>query len=90
MMEIIFSLNVSIPSILGPRNALLNQTATIQAVREGEYIIIGTTGRNNEQGVVSGWLMCLSLEAGKRRPKAMGDTFTPPFSNRRWYTGCRF
>ena len=85
-----FSLNVSIPSILGPRNALLNQTATIQAVREGEYIIIGTTGRNNEQGVVSGWLMCLSLERGKEGQKLWETTFTPPFSSQDWYSAVSF
>ncbi|MBN1243958.1 PQQ-binding-like beta-propeller repeat protein, partial [Candidatus Bathyarchaeota archaeon] len=85
-----FSLNVSIPSLLGPRNALLNQTATVQAVREGEYIIVGTTGRNNELGIVQGWLMCLSLERGSEGTKLWETTFTPPFSSQDWYSSINY
>jgi outer membrane protein assembly factor BamB len=85
-----YSLNVSIPSLLGPNNALLNQTATIQAVREGKYIIVGATGRNDERGVVSGWLMCLSLEHGKEGQKLWETTFTPPFSSTKWYNAVGF
>jgi hypothetical protein len=82
-----FSLNVSIPSMLGPRNALLNQTATIQAVREGEYIIVGYAGRNDERGVATGYLMCLSLEQGKEGQKLWETTFTPPLASQDWYSG---
>jgi hypothetical protein len=82
-----FSLNVSIPSMLGPRNALLNQTATIQVVREGEYIIVGYSGRNDERGVATGYLMCLSLERGKEGQKLWETTFTPPLASQDWYSG---
>ncbi|MBN1244652.1 PQQ-binding-like beta-propeller repeat protein, partial [Candidatus Bathyarchaeota archaeon] len=85
-----FWLNVSIPSILGPRNSLLNQTATVRAVREGEYIIVGTTGRNNELGIVQGWLMCLSLERGKEGQKLWETTYTPPFSSQDWYSSINY
>ena len=50
-----FSINVSISSILGPRNAILNQTGTIRTVREDEYVIVGTAGRNDERGIVKGY-----------------------------------
>jgi hypothetical protein len=75
-----FSLNVSLPSILGPRNALLNQTGTIRAVREDEYVIVGTTGRNDERGIVPGYLMAISLERGQEGTKLWDTTFTPPSS----------
>jgi len=85
--NIMWSLNVSMPSILGPRNALLNQTASIHAVREGEIVIFGTTGRNDERGVVPGWMMGVSLESGKEGTKLWETTFTPPFSSRYYYSG---
>ena len=75
-----FSLNVSIPSILGPRNAFLNQTATVKAVREGEFVIVGTVGRNDERGIVPGWLMAFSLERGLEGTKLWETTFTPPYA----------
>jgi hypothetical protein len=69
-----FSLNVSIPDVSG----------SIRAVREGEFVIVGTTGSNNEDGVVLGNLWCLSLEPGKEGTELWKITFTPPSSiNRR-------
>jgi len=76
--NVFWSLNVSIPSLLGPTNALLNETATIRAVRQDEYVIFGTAGRNDERGVVQGWLLALSLEPGKQGTKLWESKFTPP------------
>jgi len=78
-----FSLNVSIATadIYGPRNALLNETGTIRCVREGEYIIVGTQGRNDERGVVQGKMTALSLERGKEGTKLWDTLFTPPFTS---------
>jgi hypothetical protein len=75
-----FSLNVSIPSVLGPRNALLNETGTIRAVREDQYVIIGTGGRNDERGAVPGYMMAVSLKYGQEGTKLWDTTFTPPSS----------
>jgi len=75
-----FSLNVSIPSVLGPRNALLNETGTIRCVREGEYIIIGTAGRNDERGDVQGYLMALSLKRGEEGTQLWKTTFSDPYA----------
>jgi hypothetical protein len=83
--NIMWSLNVSMPNIIRPRNSLLNETASIWAVREGEYIIFGTQGQNNEQGTVQGWAMGISLERGKEGQKLWETTFTPPFSSTEWY-----
>jgi hypothetical protein len=76
-----FSLNVSIPSPLGPRNALLNETGSIRAVREDEYVIIGTAGRNDERGLVPGYMMALSLKDGEEGRKLWDVTFTPPLAS---------
>ena len=74
-----FSLNVSIPSILGPRNPIANQTGSIQAIRQDEFMIVGTAGQNNERGVVPCWMMSVSLEPGKQGTKLWESNFAPPF-----------
>ncbi|MBN1245312.1 PQQ-like beta-propeller repeat protein [Candidatus Bathyarchaeota archaeon] len=75
-----YSLNVSIPSITGPINARLNETGNILAIREGEYVIIGTGGINDEDGIAPGWMMAVSLEAGSEGQKLWENTWTPPSS----------
>jgi hypothetical protein len=74
-----FSLNVSMPSILGPRNSLSNETGSVRAIREGEIIIFGTQGRNDERGVVQGYMVGVSLEKGNEGNKLWDTYFTPPF-----------
>jgi hypothetical protein len=76
-----YSLNVSIPSILGPRNALLNETGSIRCVREDDYVIIGTVGRNDERGIVQGYMMAVSLVRGEEGRKLWDISFTPPFAS---------
>ena len=83
--NIMWSLNVTMPSINAPRNSLLNETATIQAVRQGEYIIFATAGRNDERGVVPGWAMSVSLKRGQEGQKLWESTWTPPLQNSGWY-----
>ncbi len=88
-----WSFNVSIPNIDGPKNAIVNQTGTIQCVRVGTdnapgtgfsdnvggYVIVGTGGSNNELGVVQGQLWALSLDRGQEGKQLWTSTFTPPF-----------
>ena len=67
-----FSLNVSIPAVQG----------SIRTVREDQFVIGGTQGTNNENGVTQGHLWALNLDPTKG---AMGSllwniTFTPPSS----------
>jgi len=78
--EDFFSMNVSIQSALGPINTRQNQTGTIQAVREGEYVVIGTSGVNDEQGIAPGFLMAISLKDGEEGALLWKGTFTPPSS----------
>jgi hypothetical protein len=64
-----FSLNVSIsPAVQG----------SIYAVREGQYVIGGTTGKNNGTYVLQGNLWALSLKEGEEGRLLWNRTFTPP------------
>ena len=45
-------MNISVANILGPRNAVLNQTGSIQEVVPDEYVIVGAGGRNNKEGLL--------------------------------------
>jgi hypothetical protein len=63
-----FSLNVSIPDVQG----------SILAVREGEYVIGGTPGKNNGTYVQQGNLWALSLKPGQEGTPLWNITFTPP------------
>jgi len=89
-----FSINATIPAPLGPRNSILNQTATILDVRVGTdnapytgfsdnvggYVILGTSGQNNELGNVQGQLWCLSLDRGQEGKQLWTSTFTAPYT----------
>ena len=63
-----FSLNVSVPDLDG----------RIQAVREGEYVIAGTSGQNDDDAVIEGTLWALSLEQGKEGTLLWQISYTPP------------
>jgi len=64
-----YSLNVSISA---------DVEGSIQCVREGEYVIIGTAGSNTDAGVVKGKMTCLSLETGNEGDFMWDVEFTPP------------
>jgi len=66
-----YSLNVSIPAVQG----------SIRAIREGEYIIGGTSG-NNRLGMPLelGNMWALSLKKGQEGTLLWNYTFTPPYS----------
>ncbi|MDR1992359.1 MAG: PQQ-binding-like beta-propeller repeat protein [Nitrososphaerota archaeon] len=73
--------NFSIPSLLGPSNDLLNQTATLQAIREGEYAIFATPGRNDERGVVPALVFAIDLSNGNEGKELWRNTLTPPYAS---------
>ena len=67
-----YTVNASIPTVQG----------SIKAVREGQFVIGGTGGTNNENGITLGQLWTLNLDPSKG---AIGTvlsnvTFTPPSS----------
>jgi hypothetical protein len=67
-----FSLNVSIPNVQG----------SVRAVREDLYVIGGTAGSNNENGITQGNLWALNLDQNKGVIGSLlwNITFTPPSS----------
>ena len=64
-----FSLNVSIPAGL---------TGGIEAIVEGEYIIGGDGGYNDQDEIIPGNLWALSLTPGQEGTLLWNKTFTPP------------
>jgi outer membrane protein assembly factor BamB len=73
-----YSLDVPIPSLRGPINSRANQTASMECVREGEYVIFATSGINDDDGIAPAWVMAVSLEEGREGTKLWETTFTPP------------
>jgi len=65
-----YSLNVSIPAVQG----------SPLTVREGEFVIGGTSGKNNGTYVEQGQLWCLSLAEGEEGTLLWTRTYTPPLS----------
>ncbi|MCW4028488.1 MAG: PQQ-binding-like beta-propeller repeat protein [Candidatus Bathyarchaeota archaeon] len=80
-----FSFNASIPTPIA-LSSIINQTGSIQTIRvgsqpdgDGGFVILGTTGQNNEDGNVPGKLWCLSLERGQEGTQLWTTSFTAPF-----------
>ena len=76
-----YSLNASIPSPYNTRNSLLNETGTIRCIRESDYMIIGTSGRNDESGDIQGMLLKVSLKPDDTLGREVSRiTFSEPYS----------
>jgi hypothetical protein len=73
-----FSLNASIPSILGTRNAVSNQTGTISVIKQDEYMIVSALGFNNGTHTAPGFYMKISLVPGQVGTVLATKEFTPP------------
>jgi uncharacterized membrane protein YkgB len=79
-----FSFNVSISNPTTTSN-IVNQTGSILAVRIGDengkggFVIIGTSGQNNDLGNVQGKLWCLSLERGQEGKQLWTTTYSAPY-----------
>jgi hypothetical protein len=65
-----YSLNVTLP--------WTTSAGSIRAIREGEYVIGGTGGKNNGTYVQQGNLWALSLKPGQEGTLLWNITFTPP------------
>jgi outer membrane protein assembly factor BamB len=78
-----YSLNVSLAAsyVDGPKNTIENQTGSIYCVREDEYIIIGTEGWYDEDGVIKGKMTAFSLEPGSEGSFLWDTEFTPPYAS---------
>jgi len=73
-----YSMNVSVASIFGPRNAVVNQTGAIQQVVPDQFVIVGAGGQNDARGTVQGFLRAYSLQRDKWGQTLWDITFTPP------------
>jgi hypothetical protein len=73
-----WALKLPIPSLRAPVNQRRNETAVIEVVREGEYVIFGTDGVNDADGIAPAWFMAISLEPGREGDKLWETTFNPP------------
>ncbi|MCW4019137.1 MAG: PQQ-like beta-propeller repeat protein, partial [Candidatus Bathyarchaeota archaeon] len=66
-----YSLNVSIPNVAG---------SSIRTIREGEFVIGGTTGKANATYTEQGQMWALSLKPGEEGKLLWNITFTPPMN----------
>jgi hypothetical protein len=73
-----YSMNVSVANIYGPRNSVINQTATVMQIIPDKEVIVGTSGRNDARGTVQGFLRAYSLAAPTWGQTLWSITFTPP------------
>ena len=80
--RLFYSLNVSIPInlVIGPRNAITNQTGSISVVKQDEYIVVVAAGFNNGTHTVPGFVTKLSLVPGQEGTLISRQEFTPPSS----------
>ncbi len=73
-----YSMNVSVASILGPLNSVINQTGAIQEIIPDQMVIVGAGGQNDARGTVPGFLRAYSLAAPTWGQTLWTTTFTPP------------
>jgi hypothetical protein len=73
-----YSMNVSVDSIYGPRNGIINQTGAILQIIPDKLAIVGCSGRNDARGTAQGYLRAYSLEAPTWGQTLWTTAFTPP------------
>ena len=73
-----FSMNISVASLNGPLNAVVNQTETVQEIVPDHYVIVGCSGQNDARGIAQGNLKAFSLAAPTWGQVLWSTTFTPP------------
>ena len=76
-----FSMNISVASLYGPRNSVFNETATVRDVFPGQYVVVGTAGRNDARGNAPGSLWAYSLEPGTWGNISWSVNFNAPLAS---------
>ncbi len=76
-----YSMNVSVSSIFGPRNSVLNETGSIREIVPDDYVVVGTAGRNDARGTVQGYFRAYSIKAPDWGKVLWDVTFVPPKAN---------
>ncbi len=75
-----FSMNISIASLYGPRNSVLNETATIRDIFPGDQIVVGTAGRDDARGNVPGSIWAYSLKDNTWGNISWSVNFNAPYA----------
>jgi hypothetical protein len=75
-----YSLNVTMPSLLGTRNNVSNQTASLSVVKEGEYAVFIASGFNNGTHTAPGFVLTVNLQPGQEGKQISRQEFVPPSS----------
>ena len=58
-----YTMNISVASLYGPRNSVLNETASVRDIFPDQEVVVGTAGRNDVRGNAPGSIWAYSLEA---------------------------
>ncbi len=73
-----YSMNMSVASIFGPRNSVVNQTGAILQIIPDQFAIVGCAGQNDARGDVQGYIRAYSLAAPTWGQSLWTTTFNPP------------
>jgi outer membrane protein assembly factor BamB len=73
-----YTMNISVASLYGPRNAIVNQTASVQDIVPDEYVVVATAGQNDARGNVPGMIRAYSLKEGEWGNPTIDITFNAP------------
>ncbi len=75
-----YTMNISIASLNGPRNSVLNETAAVRDIFPDQYIVVGTAGRNDVRGNAPGSLWAYSLAPNTWGNISWSVTFNAPYA----------
>ena len=80
--ELFYSANFSIPNVIAPLNSALNETGTIRAIRQDNYMIVGTKGWNTNAYDQKGYMWCISLAPNSSRGTLLwSSSYNPPYAD---------
>jgi outer membrane protein assembly factor BamB len=73
-----YTMNISVSSLYGPRNSVLNETATVRDVVPDQYVVVATGGRNDGRGNAPGFIREYSLKPGEWGTPLLDIIFNAP------------
>jgi hypothetical protein len=75
-----YTMNISIASLNGPRNSVLNETASVRDIFPGDEIVVGTAGRNDVRGNAPGSIWAYSLKDNTWGNISWSVNFNAPYA----------
>jgi hypothetical protein len=80
--NLFYSANFSIPNVSTGTTSFYNESATIRAIRQDQYMIVGTRGWNTNAGLVKGQMWAISLAPNASLGSLLwSSSYTPPFAD---------